>query len=633
MSGRHLPVNPMTRWSALQPYLSGLLNLNLVEGNIAASYYPAREDDWPRAIIRQWYLYNGGVPAWLWPPSDMDDPLNKKLKAVVDQITLHSEAGCFTGKMRHVVQKLHGAGKAIPFTHTVSSSDGVFIPSGDKPDRERQRWIIMIRQDGIYAAPVKFREEALPEGTLSSQIDRYDYYLSETWNEKIDIVPINKLEYDNRSTTCLRLAYADTINSLIKNGNETMAPLVSRYGWAFNYDGTKASIILIGAGVTNYSTFHCEITFSATDKGIPYLSSSSRKGPFPLYTGPDPEYFPFRIPIGDGNASVGVKYSGIPLDQYDNSPVYIYFKPDNTEVILYHSYQKYIHKPDEITDDRGDYYGLQSPPCETHAAVYGPTDRYNQGAVTEKEGRYEYCNNFTCSETFSSAPLSLLQTITTSVYSMSGYGDMYMAAYGTASDENEIRQYTIEGRRADAYLSYHESHQVSHNFADIIGFAWGEAEGFFHYRQEIHSENSYTETLIRQANIIIKAGPIHCRHFLSTGGFYDTVIDGEGTTGANPVGVVGEVTHPPILEINTNYKFGGIVNLDLGSPDYHIMASESHIYAVAFGAFSDSYIMFPWGAPYQSNCGYPEDNPPTFLLGEVFVPHLLFIGDETELPQ
>lgn len=633
MSGRHFPTNPMIRWNNLQPYLSGLISIDaFIEGKRATSYYPAKTADWPKAITRQWYRYNNGILGWDWPVSDEEDNLNKKLKKIPLTIDAQDQAGCFTGKMRQVVQKLHGAGRAIPFTHTATSSDGIFIPPGDKPDHEKQRWVIMIRRDGIYTAPIRFVKERIPENTPAQDFDRYDYHLLGAWAEKtVTTEDPAELGYKNKSIVKLRIGYKSLLDTIF---NADKQPLIPRYGWAFNYSGSEAQIVLITSPSPFAHTYRYRLSFILNENGFPVCLGADLLDDGIFYTGSG-DSKPLRIPyVGDVSTATGYGSSyNAELPSYSGTPVYVFYDRNNTAVVLQHSFTPQFKPDDKITDTRGDFYGFNWDGCPCRESLSGqPTDSYNQGIYTKDQFFYSGINSFTCERGIQVPVSSYSKREDIYNYSMGDYGEPVENAF---CNETAYVSWRIYQAVANCYLE--ETHQLhDYQWADVVGWAFAEAEGFFHYRQCVH--NIYERTLVKRDSASVLAyaaryGPL-IRYDSHTSPPARSESGSIGTNGCGSFGLLSSQNIPDEVEYSLSYLFVGSHSseaIPLTIPPLGIMGAQDQIYEALLGAYSENYILLPWPrSSAKTNGDYPYTEVPAFDEGPLVYPNFYWIGMENE---
>lgn len=403
------------------PYLSGIHEITLwaapqdLPVKWAGQFYPARAT--VAGVVREWYTYSNTADWTAWPVTDFASKLprerfiagevypTKPWKDATAFVKGRYYAGMYTGKMRRVIQKAYGAGLIAARPPSLDTACGIFIPEiSNTLDIDKQRWVIQILRDGVYAFPIAFVDER--QGLTSEELqgfsgwpqdrqDRYDYGLSqmpaipgavaETW-ATYDALPVAEL--GGHKVRLISTARLDEV--YIDGFGAARTPASDWYPvWAFDPTGHKAVAVLIGVEAYNgtqklYKAYRFELRIGQDDEGRPdsaqivevesdYLLTwalTSAPGPLSVHplsmphpiTGDKAVFTFWDRPENDRSA---------PQPAYRDAPVYAFYNRSGACIVLRHRYEAYTARPDEIVDGIiPSTWTAVKPAGETYPALY-----------------------------------------------------------------------------------------------------------------------------------------------------------------------------------------------------------------------------------------------------------------------
>lgn len=649
-------------------YLSGMQEIAAAtDYGYAGQFYPARETT--KGILFDWYQY-GTITGYAWPPHNIDPAtddhrglfiLNWPVKTrppLPDDIGYTLVPGLFTGKMRLVQQKIY-ANKLYNQFH---SNCGIFIPSTDGVDALKQRWVIDIRQNGIYTYPIKFILESkkiIKSDEFASlsqdQQDRYDYLLRESYTIPVTLFDSYSDWVDDGKDLNKGFRITDESGLLSVYGKGAITPWLGN--WAFSYTGHEAQIVLFspksysGGELWNAQRFKLSIT--ETD-GIPtsgvinlveedYVWTTQFKPnaltkhqiSAPIIS-PTAEFIYFWRPDTDEGGSWPSSH---------DAPLYVFYDTDNNEVVLRHKFSEQVNLPDDEVPFSNVYGVILDTPYSSPS--YGNTAQGWDQHAYAYSGQSYHTDCFYSTKTF---PSEQEETKTIDYDEVYSYGDLlstyavFVAYYGAQSVLVVSQHYNGLMVRSAGYDEYNSIYEH-------IGLPAFNRECFFHYRKSIQFVGGHDE-LYHHAEF--STGPIlYPSGYRTSGGIKipgsDFTPTGYGSAGAGTGGAYSTVSIPD--NINEERKYycvtsnPTVVNIDSPYNDELYFGYYEQLYESQIGAFSGIGFVLPWprtdvnsesiefkldkfvlnGQPQE----YPYMDAQGYIASSLSYPLLVFIGDES----
>lgn len=655
----HVPILDEEEGGTEFPYLSGLHEIARVYAAdessraYAAQYFPSFS---PNKNPRAWHtlnvefadnqpwpltpplVVNGENPpgvafAWRWidralPYLDFDF---KELKGYPQWPTM------YTGRMRMVAQKLLGRKLSNPF----STNCGIYVPTLSKPGVDQQRWIIQIDPlEGVFAWPVFFFDEIELLTTKQQQqvraagdTDRYDYGFSSAPTIPSDIDTDVFRVLSARGKTKLRLLSQADIAQVYEHNRIPMTPW---YGnWAFSYDGHEAQIVLfevklIGNDPIYYSTrFKLSI---ATIGGHPSSASVAivDEGYVALGEFDYQLWAPYQFPVQE---DLHWKTNATP-PAYD-SPLYVFYDRNNTEVVLRQKCKPYGLDPDEITHIGFD---CTSPVNCLPAGSFCPSDglyvaaeNCNVGEILEITNKASWTTCIYCERTFQPAYSS-----TYTIYEHTRWmgGVIGRTPWFVQCNLGGIDYVYAQGARIELFETETTVHTEITSYSNRVTLPIYEREGFYHYQKsdiEITLPYTHWENTSSSSSAAI---------------YVDIQKHNDNTTTLSPPYTIGgayDIKSPTSYDAGTifstpGYKFIGAIQSDDDVNDSAIIDLEipetigddfstNYPAIAAIEAFSGKCILMPEPKDsWRFNAEYPVHS--SYRWGADQRPsNFCFIGD------
>lgn len=543
----------------------------------------------------------------------------------------------YTGRMRMVVQKLLGRKLSNPF----STNCGIYVQNLIQPGVDQQRWVIQIDPlEGVFAWPVFFFDEMeLLTAKQQQQVraegdtDRYDYGFASapTIPDDIDTDVFRVLS--ERGKTKLRLLSKPDIAQIYEHDRKPMTPW---YGnWAFSYDGHEAQIVLfevkfIGNDPISYST-RFKLSISAIG-GHPASASIDivDEGYVALGKFDYQLWAPYKFPVQEDlhwetNAT---------LPAYD-SPLYVFYDRNNTEVVLRQKCKPYGLDPDEITHIGFDCTTLVNClPAGSFCpsdGLYIAAENCNVGEILEITNKASWTTCVYCERTFKPAYSS-----TYTIHERTRWmGDVIgRTPWFVQCNLGFIYYAYAQGARIELFETETTVHTETSSYYNRVTLPIYEREGFYHYQKsdiEITLPYTYWENVSSPSSAAI---------------YVDVQMHNGNTSALSPPYTIGgtyDIKSPTNYAAGTifstpGYKFIGALQSDDDTNDSSIIIldisetigddfSTNYPAIAAIEAFSGKYILMPeskdsWKFsveyPIHSSHRWLADNRPS---------NFCFIGD------
>lgn len=695
MSGRFHAIHRGLRWALGVPYLSGLHEISRIFAptdlsadppQLCTQFYPARQV-LPAGRARQWYRYNLQDPGWAWPitPTDKEtlreDPYNKFVVEWVrptlpelDGAGLGLKSfprwpGLYTGKMRMVAQKRLGRKKPVPFHYNC----GIWTPTGDGADRDKQRWVVEIDQlNGVFAYPVAFRRESCGhfDELSPAEQDRWDFCL-------LDSFELPTLETDSFALAFardedgrrykVRIAQASALHPCYNDSFGAKGTLTPWYwNWAFSYSGREAQIVTVGAkehaGHSYCYTTRYKLSFAQTSVDIggksyqvPGSVAVSLQDEGFLVTGEfDLQLFaPIDDPYQEQLYFPGP--DGVTPPEPRDAPVYVFYDRKDDEIVLRRA------DSGAIAADEVEQIGIACTtpgcvvpcvycdhfqPCPTPDCVKfsATAELCMQGMIETRHDWIVETAGYYCDRSFP-AGTTATGRVNGQYRWLAPGGDLRPANNAVCNLLNYDYVVVTEFRYGTGYQRFDADHGENRTVNTKIVLPLYDREGFFHFRDEIrqYNESFRREEQVAETRRVAKMkGPYAGMPEISV--FAPYTIPGF----YYPSSVVTEQPEPEhdvrfayvgsVADNDDANAENGVVTLD--PPAYDTPFADGMVATAIVEAFGGGYLLFPYpvaaesgAAARYSSMGYPLDE--LFRLDNGIHPqYLCFVGDgiETEKP-